>query len=266
MKSLVVACGLLMLVPATAGAELKFTMRTELQKSAAAPTPAPNPLLTMMGEAMTRQVLPEGNATMTYLIGEKGTRVEFVNAAMGQAAGTVSLIQPDGTAVIINSKDQTYWKMAMPAAGAALEAAGIKPAVETAPTGEVETVAGAKCERSTFTMKVDLPIPEAARKSLGTDFPSSIDIAGDTCATTDQFQSYAAAASRTQATGLLAAMGLGNIGQGGIVLRQTLRLGGVELRSVVTEIAEQPDAPELFEIPSGYKEVPAPAPAPAPAR
>lgn len=257
MKSLVVACGVLMLVSATASAELKFTMRTELQKSAAAPTPAPNPLLTMMGEAMTRQVLPEGNATMTYVVGEKGTRVEFVNAAMGQAAGTVSLMQPDGTAVIINPKDQTYWKMAIPAAGAALQAAGIKPVVETARTGEVETVAGAKCERSTFTMKVDLPIPEAARKSLGADFPSSIDIAGDTCATTDQFQSYAA---RSQATGLLAAMGLGNIGQGGIVLRQTLRLGGVELRSVVTEIAEQPDAPELFEVPSGYKEVPAPAP------
>ncbi len=260
MRTVLAACGFLLLVSATADAELKFTLHTELQKSAAASAPAANPLLTMMGEAMTRQVLPEGNATMTYVIGEKGTRVEFVNAAMGQAAGTVSLMQPDGTAIVMNPKDQTYWKMALPAAGSALQAAGITPVVQQTRTGEVETVAGAKCERSTFTMKVDLPVPEAARKSLGTDFPSSIDIAGDTCAATDQFQSYAAMASKTQATGLLAAMGLDKLGTAGIVLRQTIRLGGVELRSVVTEIAEQPDAPEQFEIPSGYKEIPAPTP------
>ncbi len=260
MKSLLMACGFLALVSTTASAALKFTLQTQLQKAAAAPAAeAPNPLLTMMGEAMTRQVLPEGNATMTYVIGEKGTRLEFVNAAMGQAAGTVSLMQPDGTAVILNPKDQTYWKLAMPAAGAALQAAGIKPVVTTTKTGETETIAGARCERSTFTMKVDLPVPEAARKSLGVDFPSSIDISGDTCATTDQFQSYAAMASKTQATGLLAAMGLDKLGPSGVVLRQTIRLGGVELRSVVTDIAEQPDTPGTFDIPAGYKEIPAPA-------
>ena len=46
---------------------------------------------------------------------------------------------------------------------------------------------------------------------------------------------------------------------GGIVLRQTMRLGGVDIRSVVTEIAEVEAPAGTFEIPAGYKEVPPPA-------
>ena len=259
MKKWLMVCGLVLLAPIGAQAELKYTLRTELQKAAGTATPAPNPLLTMIGEAMTRQVLPEGNATMTYMVGEKGTRLEFLNAAMGQAAGTVSLMQPDGTAVMLNPAGQTYWKVGLQGAAASLQAAGVTPKITTARTGETETVAGVKCERSTFAVQVDLPVPEAARQSLGADFPSSIDIAGDTCATTDQFQQYGPMAAKTQA-GLLAALGLDKIAQGGIVLRQSIRLGGVEIRSVVTEIAEQPAAADLFDIPAGYKEVPPPAP------
>lgn len=257
MKRLLLACCLIPISVSTARAELKYTMRTEVQKAAAGSAPA-NPVLTMMGEAMTKQVLPEGAATVTYLIGEKGTRLEFVNAAMGQPAGMVSLIQPDGSAVVMNPKDQTYWKLGTQGAAAALQAAGITPKITTTKTGEVETVAGVRCERSTFLMKVDLPVPEAARQSLGADFPSSIDIAGETCAATEQFQAYGALASKTQAAGLLAALGLDKLGPGGLVLRQSVRLGGVELRSVVTELAEQPAAAGTFEVPAGYKEIPPP--------
>jgi hypothetical protein len=250
------------LVSSRASAELKYTLRTEVQKVEAPASPAQNPMVAMMGDALTRQLLPEGTATMTYYIGAKGTRIEFVNAAMGQAAGTVTLVQPDGTTVLLNPKDQTYWKTGLQGAAAAMQAAGLTPQVTSNRTGEAETVAGVKCERSTFTMKMDLPIPPAARASLGADFPSSIDMSGDTCATTDQFQDYAAMASKTQATGMLAAMGLDKLTQGGIVLRQSLRLGAVELRSVVTEIAEAPAPAGAFEIPAGYKEVPSPTPVP----
>jgi hypothetical protein len=45
---------------------------------------------------------------------------------------------------------------------------------------------------------------------------------------------------------------------GGIVLRQAIRLGGVEIRSVVTEIAEAEVPADSFDIPAGYKEVPPP--------
>ena len=102
-------------------------MRTEVQKSEAPAKPAPNPLLTMMGDAMTKQLLPEGSATMTYILGDKGVRVELANAAMGQAAGTITLAQPDGTAVVMNPKDQTYWKMPIKGAAAAMQASGLRP-------------------------------------------------------------------------------------------------------------------------------------------
>jgi len=267
MRKVFVLLCLAALVSSRASAELKYTLKTEVQKpeaqkKEASGPQAPNPMLAMMGDALTRQLLPEGSATMTYLIGEKGTRIEFVNAAMGQAAGTVTLIQPDGTALMLNPKEQTYWKAGLQGAASAMQAAGLTPQVTSSRTGEVETVAGVKCERSTFTMKMDLPIPPSARASLGADFPSSIDMGGETCSTTDQFQNYAEMAAKTQATGMLAAMGIDKLAQGGIVLRQSLRMGGVEIRSAVTEIAEVPAPEGAFEIPAGYKEVPPPAATP----
>jgi hypothetical protein len=258
MKKVLVALCFVSLVSGRASAELKYTMRTEVQKAEKQASPAPNPMLAMMGEAMTKQLFPEGSATMTYILGDKGVRIELMNAALGQPAGTVTLGQLDGTAVVLNPKDQTYWKMGTQGASAAMLAAGMKPEVTSSRTGESETVAGVHCERSTFTMKMDLPIPEAARATLGKDFPSSIDMSGDTCSTTDQFQKYGEVAAKTQATSMLAAMGIDKLTTGGIVLRQTIRLGGVEVRSVVTDIAEA-DAPAgSFDIPAGYKEVPAP--------
>ena len=275
MKKVFVLLCVAALISSRASAELKYTVKTEAQKTEAQKTEtaktdaqktetpgskAPNPMLAMMGDALSRQLLPEGSATMTYLIGEKGTRIDFVNSAMGQAAGTVTIIQPDGSTVVLNPKDQTYWKASMQAMGSAMQSAGLTPQVTSSRTGEVETVAGVKCERSTFTMKMDLPIPPAARASLGADFPSSLDLSGDTCLTTDQFQNYAEMAAKTQATGMLAAMGIDKLPQGGIVLRQTVRVGGVELRSAVTEIAEVPAPEGAFEIPAGYKEAQPPGP------
>lgn len=258
MKNVLVAVCFASLASSRVGAELKYTMRTEVQKSEAPASPAPNPMIAMMGEAMTRQLLPEGSATMTYVLGEKGARVEFVNAAMGQTAGTVTLAQPDGTAVTLNPKDQTYWKVGLQGAAATMQAAGMKPEVTVKPTGESETIAGVQCARSTFTMKMALPIPESARATLGADFPSSLDMTGETCATTDQFQKYAELAAKNQVTGMLAAMGLDKLMPGGIVLRQAIRLGGVEIRSVVTDIAEAEVPAGSFDIPAGYKEVPPP--------
>ena len=259
MKRVFIALCLVSLAAGRASAELKYTLRTEVQKTAASTSaPAANPMIAMMGEALTKQLLPEGSATMTYIVGEKGTRVELANAAMGQAAGTVTLAQPDGTAVVLNPKDQTYWKVGLQGAAGAMQAAGMKPEVTLTRTGEPETVAGVRCERSTFTMKMDLPIPEAARATLGANFPSSLDMAGDSCSTTDQFQKYGELASKSQATSMLSALGLDKLMPGGIVLRQSIRVGAVEIRSVVTDIAEAEVPATAFEIPAGYKEVPPP--------
>src|SRR6478672_11646195 len=115
MKKVFVLLCFAALISSRASAELKYTVKTEAQKTEASKTEAPkteapgskapNPMLAMMGDALSRQLLPEGSATMTYLIGEKGTRIDFVNAAMGQAAGTVIIVQPDGTTLMLNPKD-----------------------------------------------------------------------------------------------------------------------------------------------------------------
>jgi Domain of unknown function (DUF4412) len=258
MKKVLVALCFVSLASGRTSAELKYTMRTEVQKAEKPASPASSPIVAMMGEAMTKQLFPEGTATMTYILGDKGVRVELMNAALGQPAGTVTLGQLDGTAIVLNPKDQTYWKMGAEGAAAAMKAAGMAPQLTSSRTGESETVAGVHCERSTFTMKMDLPIPESARATLGKDFPSSIDMSGDTCSTTDQFQKYGAVAAKTQATSMLSAMGIDKLMTGGIVLRQAIQLGGVEIRSVVTEIAEAEVPADSFDIPAGYKEVPPP--------
>jgi hypothetical protein len=258
MKKVLVALCFVSLASGRMSAELKYTMRTEVQKAEKPASPAPNPILAMVGDGMTKQLFPEGTATMTYILGDKGVRIELMNAALGLPAGTVTLGQLDGTAIVLNPKDQTYWKMEAQGAAAAMKASGMTPQVTSNRTGESETVAGVPCERSTFTMKMDLPIPEEARATFGKGFPSSIDLSGDTCSTTDQFQKYGEIAAKTQATSMLAAMGIDKLVTGGIVLRQAVRLAGVEIRSVVTEIAEAEVPAGSFDIPAGYKEVPPP--------
>jgi hypothetical protein len=56
----------------------------------------------------------------------------------------------------------------------------------------------------------------------------------------------------------MAAMGFDKIAQGGLVLRQNMRMMGSEMRSAVTQIAEEAAPETAFEIPADYKEVPIP--------
>lgn len=258
MKHVAAALCLVAAVSSRASAELKYTVHLEL-KQADAPADAPsNPMLAMIGAGMAKQLLPAGSADLVYTVGEKGARTDFLQAAMGNPAGTVTLARPDGTLLVLNPAEQTYWKANVQAAMSAMQSAGMAPEVAARRTGEFSTVAGIRCERVTFEWKMDLPIPDAARASLPPDFPSSIAMSGDGCSTTDRFQKYAAIA-RSTASGMMATLGLDKITQGGIVLRQNVRLFGMDLQSVVTEIAETDVSATLFDLPEGYKEVPPPA-------
>jgi hypothetical protein len=244
---------------ASVRAELKYTMHVELKKVESA-TPPANPMLAMMGDMLGQQLLPDGPADVIYIIGEKGTRAEFSKAAMGQPEGTIVLALPDGTMTVLNTKEQTYWKATLEAATGAVQAAGFKPTTTAKRTGEFATVAGVRCERVAVDMKLDLPIPEAMRASLPPGFPTSLAMDGETCVTTEQFQKYAELAAKNKAVDILSAMGLDKLMQSGIVLRQTIRLSGIEMESVVTAIGEEDVAPALFSIPADYKEVPSPLP------
>jgi hypothetical protein len=260
MKRMFVALCLLTLVSARLSAELKYTMHIEVKKTEAAPAQGGSPILAMMGDAMMKQMVPDGVADIVYLIGEKGSRIEFMQAAMGQAAGTVNLGRPDGTLIVMNPKEKTYWQTTSQAALGAMKAAGITPPDVTATrSGKFETVAGVKCEVVTFDWKMALPIPEAVRASLPPDFPMVLTMTGDTCATTDQYQKYADLAAKSSSV-MMTAMGFDKMSQGGLVLRQTMQLVGFEMRSNVTQIAEETGVEAAFDIPADYKEVPMPTP------
>ena len=190
-----------------------------------------NPMLAMMGDSVMKQLVPEGAADIVYLLGEKGARIEFLQAAMGQAAGTINLARPDGTLIVMNPKEKTYWQTTSEATLAAMQTAGIAaPEVTAKRTGQFETVAGVKCEVVTFDWKMSIPIPEAARKSLPPDFPTTLSMTGDSCTTIDQYQKYADIAAKS-ASAMMAAMGFDKIAQGGLVLRQTMQMMGFEMRS-----------------------------------
>jgi hypothetical protein len=254
MKNTLIALCLLAAASSPASAELTYTVHMASQKSESAPGAGNSPIVAMMGETMLKQLLPSGSADMVYTIGEKGVRIEYLQAAMGQPEGSINLSMPDGTLVVVNPKEQTYWKLAAPPASSMM-----KGEATVKPTGTSETVAGVKCEVAAFDWKMDLPIPEAARGSLPPGFPTSLLMTGDTCIAKDQYQRYGELASRGNVAGMLAAMGLDKVMQGGIVLRQNMRMAGMEMTSLVTKIGEQEVPASAFEIPAGYKEVPPPA-------
>jgi hypothetical protein len=83
---------------------------------------------------------------------------------------------------------------------------------------------------------------------------------GDACTTSDQYQKYAEIVAKG-ANAMMSAMGFDKIAQGGLVLRQRMQLMGFEMRSAVTQIAEEAAPANAFEVPADYKEVPMPGPA-----
>jgi Domain of unknown function (DUF4412) len=254
MKTTVMMLGLLALVPATASADLKYTIHMSVKKVEVPAAQPANPMVAMMGEMMMKQLLPPGGADIVYTIGDKGSRVEYLQAAMGQAEGSVMLSHADGSITVLNPKEQTYWNMAAPTVPAMMKGDATVKA-----TGQFETVAGVKCEVVAFDYKMDLPIPESARASMPPDFPMSLAMAGDTCVVKDQFQHYAALSAKGNIGGMMAAMGLDKLTQGGIVLRQTMRMAGMEMTSIATKVGEEDVPASAFEVPAGFKEVPAPA-------
>ena len=258
MKKLILALCFTTMTTVSLRADLKYTTHMQIQKASGPTDQAANPMIGMMADAVMKQMVPGGEADVLYLVGEKGARIEYLQAAMGQAAGTVTLFTPDGTFAVLNPKEKTYWKTTVQAALEGMKAAGVPlPEVAAKRTGQFETVAGAKCEVITFDWKMVLPIPEAARASLPPDFPTTLMMTGDSCTATDQYQKYADIVAKG-ANAMMSAMGFDKIAQGGLVLRQKMQLMGFEMRSAITQIGEEAAPADAFEIPADYKEVPMP--------
>jgi hypothetical protein len=259
MKDIVLAMCLAIVVTVPLRADLKYTTHMEIKKAEKAPEQPANPMLGMMADAVMKQMVPGGEADVMYLVSEKGARIEYLQSAMGQPAGTITIFSPDGTLSVLNPKEKTYWKTSVQSALEGVRTAGLTPEVTAKRTGQFETVAATKCEVVTFEWKMNLPIPDAARSSLPPDFPKTLNMTGDACTASDQYQKYAEIVARG-ANAMMSAMGFDKIAQGGLVLRQRMQLMGFEMRSAVTQIGEEAAPADAFVIPADYKEVPMPTP------
>jgi hypothetical protein len=260
-------------------ADLEYTMHLTMTKVAA---PASGNPLAAEAAASMKSPLPDGPADVVFVIGDRGARAEFRQAANGFAAGTVTITKPNGDMFVLDPKNRTYWKVVInsdPAAGQQamndLKAAGMTPRSETSTkrTGEFADVAGVRCERVIFdfslTLTMSMPeIPPELRDALpaGLGQPITITQRTEMWMATDRFKDYAAASAKRMAAGMKEAgeivtmMGLDKMPSDGFVMRKIERNSelGFSLESVVTAIHERDAPASLFEIPSDYKEVPAP--------
>jgi hypothetical protein len=236
-------------------AELKYTMRMEVHKSTVPPRGEPDPIMAMLSAMVANALLPSGPVEMSVLVGPKGVRTEYLQAYTVMPAGTVTLVRPDGSMVVMNPIEKSYWKMAKPELGMILP--GLTPQVTTKKTGTTAAVAGLPAEQ--VDIEVKIPLPAGATASLPAGFPTEFVLSGEMWVTT-QFKDYAKQAA-SAVTGV-ASLGLDKIVSEGLLLRSVIRgalFGDQELESIVTKIGEEAADAALFEIPEGYKEVPPPA-------
>ena len=162
MKKMILALGLMALVSAPLSAELKYTTHMEIKKVDRGPRAAGQPDDRHDGRC-DHEADGAGRAPPTCVPGRReGARIEYLQAAMGQPAGTVNLVrrwhadrdEPEREDLLENHRARQRSRTC--------SAAGIpSPDVTAKRTGQFETIAGAKCEVITFDWKMALPIPEA---------------------------------------------------------------------------------------------------------
>lgn len=251
LKRCLAVAALLLVAAAPLGAELKFTTRLQV-RDAAAPPPV-DPTLTVLGTRLIDAMLPGGSLETVTLIGDRGVRVEWNKALPGIPAGAILLGRPDGSVVMINPAEKTYWRMS--AAAVKGTVGGPEPTVTTKKTGQTSDVLGVPCERVTYEMR--LPMPAQPNTQLPAGAPAELMLSGESCIA-GQYKRYAALMARVPG---LTSLGGEKLAEDGLVLTQITRspmFGAREMESKVTAIAEESAPASLFEIPAGYKEVPAP--------
>jgi hypothetical protein len=234
------------------GAELRYTVRTEVRKlETTEPTNSP---FAFLGEMLVKMIAPDGPTEARFLVGAQGARVEVSQTTFAVPAGAVVLTRPDGDIVVLSQAERTYWRLSPLAAAAALSQ--LSPEVTSQRTGEFATIAGARAERLTFAVTMKVPVPPGLQ--LPPDFPTTLDANGEMWVA-DQI---ASASGLTGALNpLLSVFGLDKLAGRGLVVRQIVRspiFGAYEVEMIATDIGEEQAAPDLFQIPGDYREVPAP--------
>jgi hypothetical protein len=259
-----VALGVVALVAfvAPARADLHYTTRTEARP--VAPPAGANPVLAMSTEMVVKMLLPDGVAETTYWVSAQGTRIELANATVMFPAGAVILRLVNDLPVVLNPRDHTYWRFAIPAMLSSpptltpeMQAilTQMKPEVSVTRTDDRAVIAGVETEGVIVKSTVTLPLP------AGMPLPPGMSSTVTTTAAlwiAHQFDAYAASAMPMPAL-----MGISGVPPQGFVMKaigHASSMTAVEFETVVTRIAEEPAPSDAFAIPADYKEIPAPTP------
>ena len=228
---------------------LKYVSRMQMQPSTV--TTQGDPILESIGRSVGEMVLPGGSMQMTTLVGEYGIRLEWDRAMPGIPAGAAMLYNAaDGTSVVVNPAEKTYWKLTSSAV-ADLFPAEAKPQVTSAKTKETATIAGVPTERMTFEIRMPLPAPPDRPRPPG--MPTELTMSGEAWVA-EQYGKYLGAASKLPA---MNALGMDALAQHGLQMKQILRspvFGAQQLETHVTSVSEERVSADLFKVPAGYKE------------
>jgi hypothetical protein len=240
-----------------ASADLHFTTRTEAHKVTA--PEGTSPTFATTADMLVKMLLPEGSAEVTTWVTAQGSRVEFTNATMMVAAGTVLLFVAGELSVMLNPRDRSYSKMSMPTPQTVSPQmqelmAKMKPDLTVTRTGEYMTIAGFEAEHVTLTstQNISLPGGRPLAPGIASTINSNVDLW-----VAHQYDAYA-----TRPVPMLASMT--PFPAQGFTMRSVVRsslMTGFEIETVVTKIVEEPAPADAFQIPADYKEVPSPVPA-----
>ena len=233
-------------------AELKYTVRLETRKVAT--SAAVDPRLAALGQAILQAIAPGDSVEMTVIAGDRVARVTWSKAMPGLPAGVALVLRQDGRRLVLDPARQVYWRAGLP--DLYTLPADDRPVVKQIPRTEAETIAGLPATRSS--VEITIPFAEALNDMMVTGTPTYLPLHGDVWVT-DSFARYATRQLRSIHG--LAVMGLDVAPPGKLVLRQILRgplFGETELESIVIAMAEEDMPDTLFDVPAGFKEVPAP--------
>ena len=253
-KKLLAVLAVLACTGAQLGAELKVVTKVEVRK--AATSEPPNPLLAMVGGAVARQMEQMHGVETTTTIGTGVLRSEANRALGGIPQGTIMVMRSDGSFVGINPTEKTFFRSSVP--DLASLAPNMKPTIAVNRTGEFSDMLGHRVERVLVDLRMALPIPPEAMSQLPPGFPTHIAMTMENW-TAEAFKAYGTQMVRGNPA--MAALGMGEIADIGFAMRQIVRsalLGGYEMETTVTSVHEVTPPPGFFEVPEGYKEVPAP--------
>jgi hypothetical protein len=254
MKRLAIALFVTVVAVAPVHADLKYVSRLTARPSTVPLPPPTNPLYTMFGGIVVGAIVPMGGLRSTSVVGERGARIEYDQPYLLVPAGGVMLIQPDGSAVVLNPGEKTYWKVTKLTVGTM--GGALMPDVQVTPTADSATVAGVQANRSTVTVRATLPLP--AEGGLP-GMPRELSASGDVwlAPTYARYGKMAPVLSN----GLAAALGMEHLFADGFPMRLVMRselFAGQEIESVITSISEVSVPASTFEIPAGFTEVPQP--------